>query len=1312
MAIRIMKGKSLLQVIMALWLVVAMLWMTAAPIGATASQIERQTDTGVTATGGFGQLLQFTSGGQVLGFDRQGTYIVSPTHMLKASFVGANPVDPQAEKAVTAEKAGAAAPMGKVTYTNLWDGVRLVYEAKEGTVIKSTYYIDGNKTEAALNRIHLSYNRPVKLDEQGNLVVAFETGNLVEKAPVAWQEVDGAKVPVTVAYKFESPTEIGFTLDDFMPGIPVVIDPDTTWNTFLGGTDNYAAYSIAVDSSGNVYVVGDSSASWGSPVRAFKVNGSNPDAFVAKLNSNGVLQWNTFLGGPGMDAGRGVAVDSSGYVYVCGGDTGPWGINPVRAFTGDGDAFAARLNSNGVLLWNTFLGGTGKDQGVRIAADSNGNVYMVGHSNAAWGSPLRDYSSDYDVFAVKLDSSGTLLWNTFLGGNSPDYSGGIALDSSGNVYVVGDSSATWDNPVRAYTGSSDAFAAKLNSSGAFQWNTFLGGMGDDYGRGITADSSGNVYLTGYSNASWGSPTSAYTSDDDAFAARLESSGALLWNTFLGGTGKDRGAGIAVDSSGNIYVSGGSESAWGSPARAFTGNGDVFAARLDSIGALQWSTFLGGTGPDHGRGIALDTSGNVYITGDSSASWGSPVKAFTGYSDAFATKVNSLGALQWNTFVGGMGGDYGYAISLDSDGNVYVVGGSDTTWDSPVRAYSGGYYDAFAAKLNSNGVLQWNTFLGGTGVDYGYGVAVDSSGNVYLTGYSNATWGNPLQPFSGNIDAFAAKLDGNGALLWNSFLGGTGGDEGYGIAVDSSGSVYMFGESSATWGSPIRAYSGSMDAFAVKLDNSGALLWNTFLGGTGSDYSRGIAVDSSGNVYVAGLSNSNWGSPIILYSSSWDSFVAKLNSSGALQWNAFLGGTGIDTGNGIVVDSSSNVYVTGFSSATWGNPVRLYSGNFDAFAAKLNSGGVLLWNTFLGENGDDTGWGIALDSSSNVYVTGYSYATWGSPVRAYSGYCDAFAVKLNGSGALQWNTFLGGTGNDGGQGIAVDSSGNVYVAGSTSSCGVAWGNPVRDYTATSDAFVVKLNGSGRLELIPTVVSISPSSGPTAGGTSVTITGDNFTGVTAVKFGTDNATWFNVDNNTQITATAPAGAGTVDVTVTTAGGTSVTSSADQFTYTVDVYIAVALQGGSRPDAGWVVPLTVKFFDNSTGIPGALLYTFVENTTKSGSLAVATVSGIIPGTYDISAVSPTCLTNIKKGVVIAASSTAVDLGTLLEGDAVTSGASANAINAQDFGALAASYNKSWGQAGYNDAADFDRSGRVNALDFGLLAANYGKSAPVEVP
>jgi hypothetical protein len=274
------------------------------------------------------------------------------------------------------------------------------------------------------------------------------------------------------------------------------------------------------------------------------------------------------------------------------------------------------------------------------------------------------------------------------------------------------------------------------------------------------------------------------------------------------------------------------------------------------------------------------------------------------------------------------------IAVDGSGTVYVVGYSQAAWGSPVREYTMGR-DAFVAKLDGSGNLTWNTFLGGTSYDEGMGIAVDGSGNAYVAGYSGDTWGSPIRGYTGGwFDAFAAKLDGNGNLLWNTFLGGSSDDRGNAIAVDGSGNAYVAGYGGASWGSPVRPFT-DRDALAAKVDSSGNLIWNTFLGGNGLDDGWGIAVDVIGNVLVAGQSDAGWGVPVRPFTLQTDAFAAKLNNSGNLTRNTFLGANMQDEGNAIAIDADGNAYVAGASKLTWGSPVRQFLGwNYDAFAAKL------------------------------------------------------------------------------------------------------------------------------------------------------------------------------------------------------------------------------------------------------------------------------------------------------------------------------------------------------------------------------------------
>jgi hypothetical protein len=665
-------------------------------------------------------LLQFTAGGHALGFAAGGMYAATGSHALHVEFAGANAVRPQADSPASAD--GKAAPLSHVIYTNLWNGITLTYTASAGNVYTTTYTLAPG---ANPGEIRLRYNTPPTLNKDGTLRIAFETGGMTESAPIAWQEIQGQRVPVDVSFRV-SGRVLSFALGAYDPRFALTIDPSLTWNTFLGGTGGDYGLGIAADGSGNVYVTGYSVAGWGSPVRSFS---GAYDAYAAKLNSSGGLTWHTFLGGTDYDYSYGIAVDGGGNVYVAGLSSNTWGV-PVRAYTGDHDAFTAKLNSSGNLVWNTFLGGTGDDHGINIAVNAGGCAYLTGSSSASWGTPVRAYTGGLDAFAAQLDSSGILTWNTFLGGTGGDIGLGVAVDGSGNVYMTGVSNATWGSPVRVYSVGDDTFAAKLDSTGTLTWNTFLGGGGNDSGNGIAVDGGGNVYISGYSLATWGSPVRAYTGGWDAFAAKLNPSGGLAWNTFLGGSGEDQGKGIAVDGEGIVYVAGYSLATWGSPLRAYTGGCDTFAAELNSAGSLTLNTFLGGSGDDYGNGIAISGSGNIYVTGISNSTWGSPVRTYAGGSDAFIANVNfappdgfhktspadasftfTNPTLTWDTSSGADGYEYCYDPSNNNT--------CDTSWISTGSSTSAGL-----SGLGNNDTYYWQVR------------AVNSTGNTQA---DNGAW---------------------------------------------------------------------------------------------------------------------------------------------------------------------------------------------------------------------------------------------------------------------------------------------------------------------------------------------------------------------------------------------------------------------------------------------------------------------------------------------------------------------------------------------------------------------------------------------
>ncbi len=455
-----------------------------------------------------------------------------------------------------------------------------------------------------------------------------------------------------------------------------------------------------------------------------------------------------------------------------------------------------------------------------------------------------------------------VLWNSLLGGSGDERGQGVAVDGYGSAYVVGYVSST-DFPITSgpydssHNGATDAFVAKLAASGsALIYATFLGGSGDESGYGVSVDASGDVYLAGYTTSS-DFPVTAGAFDethnggwDDGFVVKMNSAGdALLYATFLGGTGSDGSADIVIDHSGSAYVTGWVESAdfpvtYGSFDTTHNGGYyDVYAAKLTPGGDdLSYATFLGGGDLDWGNTIGLDGSGNVFLGGvtysaDFPTTSGAFDQSHSAGSDAFVLKLHSGGdVLGYSTFLGGGSEDEVLALATDDEGCAYVTGFSSST-DFPTTTGSfdenhNGDRDAFVSKVSGTGdILDYSTFLGGLAPDAAYGIALDGSTRAIVTGGTESadfpiTSGICDSVYKGGGDVFVAQLSAAGSLLdWATFLGGSDAEEGLDIAANIDGSVRLTGwTNSADFTASIGAFDGTPnggeDCFVVRVDFGG------------------------------------------------------------------------------------------------------------------------------------------------------------------------------------------------------------------------------------------------------------------------------------------------------------------------------------------------------------------------------------------------------------------------------------------------------------------------------------------------------------
>ncbi|MFX1500449.1 MAG: hypothetical protein ACFFDH_05725 [Promethearchaeota archaeon] len=352
------------------------------------------------------------------------------------------------------------------------------------------------------------------------------------------------------------------------------------------------------------------------------------------------------------------------------------------------------ISASNEYEWNKTWGGSDGEIGDEIRLDGSGNILITGETQS-YG------AGNYDVFLLKYDSDGNLLWNITWGGSESEYGNGIEIDSLENILTIG-------STMSYGAGYNDVFLLKYNSSGNLLWNKTWGGSGLDEGNGIVIDGSGNILITG-ATQSYGAGAT------DTLLLKYDSDGNLLWYKTWGGFGYECGFGIAVDGSGNILITG-STSSYGA------GEDNTFILKYDSDGNLLWYKIWGGNDNDCGDGITLDSSGNAFITGGS-RSYGAE------NYNVFLLKYDSNGNKLWNTTWGGSKYDYGYGIILNGSGNVLITGSTSS--------YGAGANDVLILKYDSDGNQLWYKTWGGNDTDCGYGITLDDSGNIFISGYTES-----------------------------------------------------------------------------------------------------------------------------------------------------------------------------------------------------------------------------------------------------------------------------------------------------------------------------------------------------------------------------------------------------------------------------------------------------------------------------------------------------------------------------------------------------------------------------------------------
>jgi uncharacterized protein (TIGR03437 family) len=577
----------------------------------------------------------------------------------------------------------------KVKYRDVYPGVDLVYYGHERQLEYDLILAPG----ADPKQIKLAFDgaERMRIESDGDLALGTAAGEVRQHRPVIYQETNGDKRPVDGRYVLLDQNEVGFEIGEYDAGRPLVIDPVLSYATYLGGGANDFIYAVRVDAAGAIYVAGATLSADFPVANALQptYGGASSgisffgDAFVTKLNPAGALVYSTFLGGSGSDRAIDMTVDAAGNVYLA-GDTlsNNYPLANALQSTRRGQFITAcvtKLNAAGdALVYSTYLGGSGGEAATGIAVDEAGNAYVTGGASSAdfptvnaLQATLGGGAYPADVFVTKINPAGSaIVYSTYLGGNSSEVGGSIAVDASGNVYVAGQTDSgnfPLANALQPnYRGGFDAFVAKINPAGsALVFSTYIGGDGYDTAGGVSfgaigsvggvaVDQKGNVYVAG-ATRSTNFPTvnasqPVYGGVADAFVAKLNPSGnAFVYSTYLGGNAEDSAFSIAVDGAGNAYVGGETSSANFPVVKpvqpALRGRFDAFGAKLNDAGRIAWSTWLGGGGDDGLGLLTVDAVGNVYLAGGTTSSdfpvtSGAAQNSFKGAIDGFIVKLGA------------------------------------------------------------------------------------------------------------------------------------------------------------------------------------------------------------------------------------------------------------------------------------------------------------------------------------------------------------------------------------------------------------------------------------------------------------------------------------------------------------------------------------------------------------------------------------------------------------------------------------------------------------------------------------------------
>ncbi|MCE3280394.1 MAG: hypothetical protein K0S44_2585 [Bacteroidetes bacterium] len=804
------------------------------------------------------------------------------------------------------------------------------------------------------------------------------------------------------------------------------------------GTDH--AMDLSLDNNKNIYITGyyNGTVDFNPGDSIVNLTANNTDIFVAKYDSVGNYILSFGLGGSGMDKGLSLTADSIGNIYVTGYfsssvdfDTGAGIFNLVSS--GGFDIFLAKYGTSGNLIFAKRFGSSGYEEGESITLDCRGNIIITGEFSNTVDFDAGPATSSLvshglaDIFFAKYNNNGNFIFAKGIGGTDDDFGFEIITDTLANIFLTGyfKSSVDFDPGISTTLfnsiGNEDVYFAKYDSLGNYIFAKGFGGISQDIGRSICLDIYGNIYLTGNFASTVDFDTGTGTQNlvsngaSDIFISKYSPTGSLLFCGGIGSTLNDYGRGIVIDSDNDLFTIGHYTGTvvdfdpGASIANLISGSSaNIFLGKYNNSGNYLWAKNLGGYGSlayaSQGLSIDSDDKGNTYTTGcfqgTVNFSQGSNPVTLTsnGNFDIFFLKYDISGNLIFAKQIGSTGDDRGSSITTDNNKNIYLTGSFTGTVDfdpgiSVFNMTASGNNDVFFAKFDSLGNFMLAGKVGGTGFDLGRSIIVDNIGNIYISGYfsGNSDFDPGTSTYnlnsSGGTDAFFAKYNSIGNLVYANKLGAASSDESTALAIDNQQNIYVTGFFSGTvdfdpsGGIMNISAAGNQVIFLAKYDSLGNYLYAKSMGGAaGYDYGLTIGIDNYNNTYLSGFFNGtvdfdgNSTNYNLISSGNYDIFLAKYDSIGNFVFAKKMGSTGIDYGNSLSIDNANNIFLTGYFQDTVDfNPASatndlISKGGYDIFIAKYDLNGNYINAKNIGGPNNDLAFGITTYNESE-YITG-------------------------------------------------------------------------------------------------------------------------------------------------------------------------------------------------------------------------------------------------------------------------------------------------------------------------------------------------------